>query len=54
MASLGKFVGDYNEMMINWKVEEKDYVLRGDPSLSRSKVSWKATFNALKGMKKVT
>jgi len=30
-------------------VEEKNYVLRGDPSLSRSKASWKATLNALKG-----
>ena len=49
MASLGKFVGDYNEMMISWKVEEKNYVLRGDPSLSRSKASYKATLNALKG-----
>jgi len=51
MTSLGKFVGDYNEMMISWKVEEKNYVIRGDPSLSRSKASWKATLNALKGNK---
>jgi len=29
MTSLGKFVEDYNEMMIIWKVEEKNYVLRG-------------------------
>jgi len=49
MTSLGKFVEDYNEMMISWKVEEKNYVLREDPSLSRSKASWKATLNALKG-----
>ena len=48
VASLGKFEGDYNEMTLSWKVGDTKFCLKGDPTLSRSRASWKLMLKALR------
>ena len=50
LASLGPFKGRYQEMTIEWGKKGCHKVLRGDPSLCRTKSSWKTTLKVLRAV----
>ena len=48
LAGLGNFVGNFRNMTLSWKEKGSRVLLKGDPTLCRSKSSWKAALKALK------
>lgn len=48
LESLGPFKGNYQDMTIVWKEKGCHRVLKGDPTLCRTQMSWKTALRALK------
>ena len=53
LAGLGNFVGNYKNMTLSWVEKGSRVLLRGDPTLCKSKSSWKAALKALRAEGKV-